>query len=85
MGQIGGSLFDEEGAAIVGELMEKAERKGVEIHLPIDFVTSDKFDKDAQVYLLSICRDHVMSCDGYMTIRWGRQQWSQVSRMVGWV
>ena len=65
--------------------MEKAERKGVEIHLPIDFVTSDKFDKDAQVYLLSICRDHVMSCDGHMIIRWGRQQWSQVSRMVGWV
>ncbi|CAI8051720.1 Phosphoglycerate kinase 2 [Geodia barretti] len=47
--QIGGSLFDEEGATIVGELMEKAEKKGVKIHLPTDFVTADKFDKDAQV------------------------------------
>jgi phosphoglycerate kinase len=47
--QIGGSLFDEEGATIVGELMEKAEKKGVKIHLPTDFVTADKFDKDAKV------------------------------------
>ena len=47
--QIGTSLFDEEGAKIVGELMEKAEKKGVQIHLPTDFVTADKFHKDAQV------------------------------------
>ena len=49
MCQIGGSLFDAEGAKIVGELMEKAEKKGVQIHLPVDFITADKFDKDAQV------------------------------------
>ena len=47
--QIGSSLFDEEGSAIVGELMEKAEKKGIKIHLPTDFVTADKFDKDANV------------------------------------
>jgi phosphoglycerate kinase len=47
--KIGTSLFDEEGAKIVGELMEKAEKKGVQIHLPTDFVTADKFHKDAQV------------------------------------
>ena len=47
--QIGSSLFDEEGASIVGELMEKAEKKGIKIHLPNDFVTADKFDKDANV------------------------------------
>ena len=29
--------------------MEKAEKKGVTIHLPTDFVTADKFDKDAEV------------------------------------
>ena len=29
--------------------MEKAEKKGVAIHLPTDFVTADKFDKDAEV------------------------------------
>ena len=40
--------------------MEKAEKKGVKIHLPTDFVTADKFDKDAQVRKYGIiCRDHV--------------------------
>ena len=47
--QIGSSLFDEEGAAIVGELIEKAEKKGIKIHLPTDFVIANKFDKDANV------------------------------------
>ena len=53
--QIGTSLFDEEGAKIVGELMEKAEKKGVQIHLPTDFVTADKFHKDAQVRCAIMC------------------------------
>ena len=41
--------------------MEKAEKKGVQIHLPTDFVTADKFDKDAQVRIITcaIGRDHV--------------------------
>ncbi|CAB4059449.1 PGK [Lepeophtheirus salmonis] len=47
--KIGGSLYDESGAQIVPKLMEKAKAKGVKIHLPVDFVTGDKFDKDAQV------------------------------------
>jgi phosphoglycerate kinase len=45
---IGESLFDPEGAKIVGELMEKAKAKGVKIHLPVDFVCGDKFDADAK-------------------------------------
>lgn len=49
MVQIGSSLFDEEGAKIVGELVSKAEKKGIKLHLPVDFVTADKFDKDANV------------------------------------
>merc|ERR1711992_81500 len=46
---IGGSLFDEEGAKIVGEIMEKAKEKGVEIVLPVDFVCSSKFGEDGEV------------------------------------
>lgn len=45
---IGDSLFDPEGAKIVGELMEKAKEKGVKIHLPVDFVCADKFDPEAR-------------------------------------
>jgi phosphoglycerate kinase len=47
--QIGNSLFDSEGAKIVADLLKKAEAKGVKIHLPVDFVTGDKFGADANV------------------------------------
>jgi phosphoglycerate kinase len=46
--EIGESLFDPEGAKIVGELVEKAKEKGVKIHLPVDFICGDKFDAEAQ-------------------------------------
>ena len=46
--EIGESLFDPEGAKIVGELMDKAKEKGVKIHLPVDFVCGDKFEVNAQ-------------------------------------
>lgn len=45
--KIGNSLFDEPGSKIVGDLMEKAKKNGVEVVLPNDFITADKFDKNA--------------------------------------
>ncbi len=47
--KIGDSLYDQEGAKIIPELMEKAKAKGVEIHLPVDFVTADDFSETAKV------------------------------------
>merc|ERR1719387_758867 len=47
--EIGKSLYDEEGAKIVPEIMEKAKAKGVEIILPIDFVVSSTFGEDGEV------------------------------------
>lgn len=47
--EIGNSLYDEEGAKIVNDIMKKAADKGVKIHLPSDFVTGDKFAEDAAV------------------------------------
>merc|ERR1712037_778916 len=47
--EIGTSLYDESGALIVPKLMDKAEANNVKIHLPVDFVTADKFAADAQV------------------------------------
>lgn len=44
---IGDSLFDEAGSKNVEHLVAKAKKNGVKIVLPIDFVTADKFDKDA--------------------------------------
>ncbi|XP_011297657.1 phosphoglycerate kinase [Fopius arisanus] len=47
--KIGNSLFDEEGSKIVNDLLEKAKKNNVQIHLPVDFVTADKFAEDAAV------------------------------------
>ncbi|MCF7676382.1 MAG: phosphoglycerate kinase [Akkermansiaceae bacterium] len=47
--EIGASLFDAEGAKIVQELADKAKAKGVNIHLPVDFVCGDKFAPDAAI------------------------------------
>ncbi|ETN61896.1 phosphoglycerate kinase [Anopheles darlingi] len=45
--EIGGSLFDAEGAKIVQNLVDKAKKNNVQLHLPVDFVTGDKFAEDA--------------------------------------
>ncbi|XP_054724803.1 phosphoglycerate kinase 1-like [Uloborus diversus] len=47
--EIGNSLYDDEGSKIVPNLMQKAEKNGVKIHLPEDFVTADKFAENATV------------------------------------
>lgn len=46
--KIGNSLFDEAGSKLVKDLVEKAKKNNVKIVLPVDYVTADKFDKDAQ-------------------------------------
>jgi len=47
--KIGNSLFDEKGAEQVASLMEKAKARGIKVVLPVDYVTGDKFSKDAKV------------------------------------
>ncbi|EJD53429.1 phosphoglycerate kinase [Auricularia subglabra TFB-10046 SS5] len=47
--KIGNSLFDEAGSSKVAGLVEKAKSKNVKLVLPVDYVTADKFDKDAKV------------------------------------
>jgi phosphoglycerate kinase len=46
---IGTSLYDEEGAKIVPDIMAKAKTLGVEIVLPVDFVISSKFGEDGEI------------------------------------
>lgn len=38
----------------MSELLTKAESKGVKVVLPVDFITADKFDKDANVRLYTV-------------------------------
>jgi len=64
--KIGSSLYDEEGAKIVPKLMEKAKACGVEIVLPVDFVTSSKFGEDGAIEtatLASGVKDGMMGLD----------------------
>jgi len=46
---IGSSLYDEEGAKIVPDIMKKAAEKNVKIVLPVDFVCSSKFGEDGEI------------------------------------
>uniref|UniRef100_A0A7S1RUP6 Phosphoglycerate kinase n=1 Tax=Alexandrium catenella TaxID=2925 RepID=A0A7S1RUP6_ALECA len=46
---IGTSLYDEEGAKIVPDIMKKAKDLGVEIVLPVDFIISSKFGEDGDI------------------------------------
>jgi len=46
---IGNSLFDATGADKVASLMEKAKEHKIKVVFPVDYVTGDKFDKDAKV------------------------------------
>ena len=46
--KIGTSLFDEAGSKTVGDIMAKAKKNGVQIVLPCDYITADKFDKNAK-------------------------------------
>jgi phosphoglycerate kinase len=45
--EIGNSLYDKDGAALVPKLVEKAKKNNVKIYLPTDFITADKFDVNA--------------------------------------
>merc|ERR1719261_2308069 len=47
--EIGSSLYDEDGAKTVPDIMAKAKEKGVEIILPVDFVASSKFGEDGEI------------------------------------
>ena len=47
--QIGQSLFDAAGSEKVASLIEKAKQRNIKIVFPVDFITADKFDKDATV------------------------------------
>jgi len=67
---IGKSIFDEEGSKIVQKLVDKAKQKNVKLHFPIDHVTADKFDKNAQV---GYATDKDGIPDGYMALDIGKE------------
>lgn len=51
--QIGDSLLDKKGLEVVPKILEKAQQRNVQIHLPVDFVCSDQISDNAQTQVLT--------------------------------
>lgn len=52
--EIGSSLFDEAGAALVGQIYEAADKQNVGILLPDDFIIGDGFKADANTEIVTV-------------------------------
>lgn len=68
--KIGNSLFDQAGSEKCAELVEKAKKNNVKIVLPVDYITGDKFDKDAKT---GIATDAEGIPDGWMGLDCGEE------------
>lgn len=77
--KIANSIYDEEGAKIVNDLLGKASKKNVTIHLPIDFILGDKFDETAQ----SGCTTFEKGIpDGWMGLDIGQQTAKKFAQVI---
>jgi phosphoglycerate kinase len=65
---IGASLYDEDGAKTVPDIMKEAKAKNVEIILPVDFTISSKFGEDGEVK--SVTKEQGIP-DGFMGLDCG--------------
>merc|ERR1712099_146725 len=52
--EVGTSLVEDDFVDTAKEVMEKAEKLGKEIILPVDIVVADKFDKDAETQIVAV-------------------------------
>jgi len=69
---IGTSLLDEEGLELAGDILKKAEEKGVDLLLPVDVVCADEFANDSphDTYPVDAMPDNRMGLDiGEKTIK----------------
>eukprot|EP00347_Sterkiella_histriomuscorum_P023842 403333199 len=78
--QIGKSLFDEEGAKIIPDIMKKAQERGVKIHLPKDIVIADKFEETANTQLIDLKSQGIP--DGWMGLDIGPKTISENSKVI---
>lgn len=68
-GNIGNSLVELDKLDLAKELIQKAKAKGVDLHLPIDSISADKFDANAST---KIANNHAIE-DGWMGLDIGPQ------------
>lgn len=77
---IGGSLFDADGAKIVEKIVEKAKTRGVSLHLPVDFITANKFAADAQTATATVSSGIP---DGWMGLDVGYKSNEEFEKVIG--
>jgi len=76
---IGESLFDEEGAKIVPDIMAKAKEKNVELCFPVDFTISSKFGEDGEIRKAAKAEGIP---EGFMGLDCGEESMKANSKMV---
>ncbi len=77
-GQIGNSLCEEDRLQTALDILEKAEKKGVSIHLPPDSVIADKFDAHANTSTAP--SNHIP--EGWMGLDIGENACSQFANVI---
>mmetsp|Transcript_7565 Transcript_7565/g.10714 ORF Transcript_7565/g.10714 Transcript_7565/m.10714 type:complete len:387 (+) Transcript_7565:1006-2166(+) len=78
--EIGSSLYDEEGAKIVGDIMQEAAKHNVKMHFPIDHVIADEFSEDAKVKVVD---DSEGIPDGWMALDVGPKSLKAIKAVMG--
>merc|ERR1712056_42163 len=76
---IGTSLYGEDGAKIVPDIMKKAKDLGVEIALPVDFTISSKFGEDGEIKTSTKAEGIP---DGFMGLDCGAESMKANAKMV---
>jgi phosphoglycerate kinase len=77
-GNVGNSLVEADKLDLAKELIQKAKAKGVELHLPIDSISADKFDANANT---KIANNNSIG-DGWMGLDIGPQARVVFSKVV---
>ena len=74
-------MFDAAGSEKVAGLVEKAKKNNVKLVFPVDYITGDKFDKEAKVHSLDFHEGHApdFKLTGWDGIRFRRYS----GRLVG--
>ncbi len=77
-GKIGSSLVEEDKLELAAQLIEKAKAKGVNLLLPVDSVTADAFNNDANTEIA----DNMNIKDGYMGLDIGPKAVEAFSKVI---
>ncbi|NNK11248.1 MAG: phosphoglycerate kinase [Flavobacteriaceae bacterium] len=53
-GKVGASICEDDKMQLALEILEKAKKEGVEVHLPVDVLAADSFSNDAQTQTVAV-------------------------------